>query len=106
MHADVKQYLKTLPMNHYDLVVMDPPTFSNSKKMKDFLDIQQDHVELLNQTLKAMKPGGILYFSNNARKFELYEAEIQASSIKDITKATTPFDYEGKLKRWCWRMIK
>ena len=104
--ADVKQYLQTLTPNTFDLVVMDPPTFSNSKKMKDFLDIQQDHVELLNQTLKAMKPGAVLYFSNNARKFELYEAEIQASSIKDITKATTPFDYEGKLQRWCWRMVK
>lgn len=104
--ADVKQYLHTLTPNTFDLVVMDPPTFSNSKKMKDFLDIQQDHAELLNQTLKAMKPGGVLYFSNNARKFELQEAEIQASVIKDITKATTPFDFEGKLLRWCWRIIK
>lgn len=104
--ADVKQYLHTLTPNTFDLVVMDPPTFSNSKKMKDFLDIQQDHVELLNQTLKAMKPGGVLYFSNNARKFELQESAIQASVIKDITKATTPFDFEGKLLRWCWRIIK
>ncbi len=104
--ADVKQYLCTLTPNTFDMVIMDPPTFSNSKKMKDFLDIQQDHVELLNQTLKAMKPGAVLYFSNNARRFELYEAEIQASAIKDITKATTPFDFEGKLQRWCWRMIK
>ncbi|NCU05105.1 MAG: methyltransferase domain-containing protein [Chitinophagaceae bacterium] len=104
--ADVKQYLHTLPANTFDLVVMDPPTFSNSKKMKDFLDIQQDHVELINLTLKAMKPGGILYFSNNARKFELHESEIQASVIKDITKPTTPFDFEGKLQRWCWRMIR
>jgi 23S rRNA (cytosine1962-C5)-methyltransferase len=85
---------------------MDPPTFSNSKKMKDFLDIQLDHVELINQTLKAMKPGGVLYFSNNARKFELHENELQTSVIKDITKATTPFDFEGKLQRWCWRMIR
>jgi len=61
---------------------------------------------LLNQTLRAMKPGGILYFSNNARRFEFQESEIQASEIKDITKATTPFDFEGKLQRWCWRIIK
>lgn len=104
--ADVKQYLHTLPANTFDLVVMDPPTFSNSKKMKDFLDIQQDHVELINLTLKAMKPCAVLYFSNNARKFELHESEIQASLIKDITRATTPFDFEGKLQRWCWRMIR
>lgn len=104
--ADVKQYLQTLPPNTFDLVIMDPPTFSNSKKMKDFLDIQKDHVELINQTFKAMKPGGVLYFSNNATRFELNIEAIHASVINDITKATTPFDFEGKLRRWCWRMIK
>lgn len=104
--ADVKQYLDTLTPNSLDIVVMDPPTFSNSKKMKDILDIQQDHVQLINQTIKALKPGGILYFSTNARKFQLEGENIQASLIKDITKATTPFDFEGKLQRWCWRMVK
>ncbi|MBX9781778.1 MAG: class I SAM-dependent methyltransferase [Chitinophagaceae bacterium] len=104
--ADVKQYLETLTPNTFDLVVMDPPTFSNSKKMKDILDIQRDHAELLNAALRAVKPGGVLYFSTNARKFELNEKEIKASVIKDITKATTPFDFEGRLLRWCWRMIK
>jgi 23S rRNA (cytosine1962-C5)-methyltransferase len=104
--ADVKQYLETLTPDTFDVVVMDPPTFSNSKKMKDFLDIQEDHVELINQTLRAMKPGGILYFSNNARKFELQQHKIEATTIKDITKATTPFDFEGKLQRWCWRMVR
>ncbi|MFT3847021.1 MAG: class I SAM-dependent methyltransferase [Lacibacter sp.] len=104
--ADVLQYLHTLEPESFDLVVMDPPTFSNSKKMKDFLDIQLDHVELLNLAFKATKPGGVIYFSNNARKFQLNENEIHASEIKDITKSTTPFDFEGKLHRWCWRMIK
>jgi 23S rRNA (cytosine1962-C5)-methyltransferase len=104
--ADVLEYLQTLTPNTFDIVVMDPPTFSNSKKMKDFLDIQKDHVVLINQALRALKPGGVLYFSTNARKFELNEAAIEASVIKDITKATTPFDFEGKLLRWCWRMLK
>jgi 23S rRNA (cytosine1962-C5)-methyltransferase len=104
--ADVKQYLHTLTANTFDLVVMDPPTFSNSKKMKEILDIQRDHTELLNQALRALKTGGILYFSTNARKFQLNAAEIEATVIKDITTATTPFDFEGKLQRWCWRMIK
>lgn len=104
--ADVKQYLNTLTPHTFDLVVMDPPTFSNSKKMKDFLDIQQDHAALINQTLYAVKPGGILYFSTNARKFKLQESDIKATVIKDITKATTPFDFEGKLQRWCWRIVK
>jgi 23S rRNA (cytosine1962-C5)-methyltransferase len=105
--ADVKQYLKTLPAGYFDIVVMDPPTFSNSKKMgDDFLDIQRDHVELINDCLAAMKPGGILYFSNNFRRFELYKDKIKAASIKDITKATTPFDFEGKLGRVCFEVGK
>ena len=106
IHADVKQYLKTLPMNYYDLVVMDPPTFSNSKRMKDILDIQRDHVELINDMLKAMKPGGILYFSTNFTQFIIDSEQIKSDQIKDITKATTPFDFEGRLKRWCYKIIK
>jgi 23S rRNA (cytosine1962-C5)-methyltransferase len=106
IHADVKQYLKTLPINFYDLVVMDPPTFSNSKRMKDILDIQRDHVELINDMLKAMKPGGILYFSTNFTQFIIDSEQIKSDQIKDITKATTPFDFEGRLKRWCYKIIK
>jgi 23S rRNA (cytosine1962-C5)-methyltransferase len=106
VHADVKQYLKTLPSNKYDLVVMDPPTFSNSKRMKSVLDIQLDHAELINDVLRAMKTGGILYFSTNYSKFILETDKIHSTQIKDITKATTPFDFEGRLKRWCYKIIK
>ncbi|RFM28336.1 methyltransferase domain-containing protein [Deminuibacter soli] len=106
IHADVKQYLKTLAPNQFDLVVMDPPTFSNSKRMKDFLDIQRDHVELLNDVLAATTSGGTVYFSTNFTRFVLDTEQIKAVNIRDITKATTPFDFEGKLKRWCYKMEK
>ena len=105
VHADVKQYLKTLTPNSYDLVVMDPPTFSNSKRMKDILDIQRDHVELINDVLKAMRTGGILYFSTNFTQFKIDTDNINSDNIKDITKATTPFDFEGRLKRWCYKIV-
>lgn len=106
-NADVKQYLQELKPNMFDLVIMDPPTFSNSKKMKDdFLDIQRDHVELINNVLYAMAEGGVLYFSTNFTKFLLDEGSIKSSQIKDITNATTPFDFAGKLKRYCWKIIK
>ena len=104
IHADVLQYLDTLAPNSFDLVIMDPPTFSNSKRMKDFLDIQADHVTLLNKTLKAMSPGGVIYFSTNYRRFVLDQENIQAAEIRDITKATTPFDFQGKLFRWCYKI--
>lgn len=106
IHADVKQYLDTLPPASFDIVIMDPPTFSNSKRMKDFLDIQRDHAGLLNKTLQAVSPGGIIYFSTNYRKFELEKEKIDASDIKDITRATTPFDFEGKLFRYCFKIWK
>ncbi|HUP14251.1 MAG TPA: class I SAM-dependent methyltransferase [Niastella sp.] len=106
IHADVKQYLDTLAPASFDLVVMDPPTFSNSKRMKDFLDIQRDHAELLNKTVQALAPGGVIYFSTNYRKFELNHEMINASDIKDITRTTTPFDFEGKLFRYCYKLRK
>ncbi len=106
VHADVKQYLKTLKPESFDIVIIDPPTFSNSKRMKDFLDIQRDHVELLNDVLTATTQQGIVYFSTNFSRFVLEADKIVATDIKDITKATTPFDFEGKLKRYCYRIVK
>jgi 23S rRNA (cytosine1962-C5)-methyltransferase len=106
VHADVLQYMKTIQPNSYDLVILDPPTFSNSKRMKDFLDIQRDHVELINDALAVLSEGGTIYFSTNFSKFVMEGELINAAEIKDITKATTPFDFEGKLKRWCYKISK
>ncbi|MFY0254690.1 class I SAM-dependent methyltransferase [Chitinophaga sp. 30R24] len=106
VHADVLQYLDTLKLNTYDLVIIDPPTFSNSKRMKDFLDIQRDHVALLNKVLLTTKKDGVVYFSNNYRRFALDADQIEASSIKDITNQTLPFDFQQKMIRKCYRLIK
>lgn len=106
IHQDVKQYLKTLPPNSFDLIIMDPPTFSNSKRMKDFLDIQRDYAELLNDALQSTTKNGIIYFSTNLSTFKLEPEKIKASEIKNITKATTPFDFEGKLQRFCFKIIR
>jgi len=106
VHADVLQYLDELAPDSFDIVILDPPTFSNSKRMKDFLDIQQDHAELINKCLRVMKPGAILYFSTNYTKFQLAVADLNAASVTDITKATTPFDFSGKLRRSCFKIVK
>jgi 23S rRNA (cytosine1962-C5)-methyltransferase len=103
--VDVLQYLPTLDKESFDLIVLDPPTFSNSKSMKDVLDIQPMHVELINECLRVLSPGGVLYFSTNARKFELDEAGVNGK-VKNITTATTPFDFKGKLLRWCYMITK
>ncbi len=106
IHADVKQYLKTVPEKSFDLIVMDPPTVSNSKRMEDILDIQKDHVELINVCMKILDEKGILFFSTNYTKFNIEQEKLLASEIKDITKQTTPFDFAGKLKRQCFRIAK
>jgi 23S rRNA (cytosine1962-C5)-methyltransferase len=106
LHEDVKQYLQTLPTGYFDLVIMDPPTFSNSKRMEDFLDIQRDHPTLINQVLSAMKPDGTLYFSTNFSRFQMQIEALMDCTIKDITKATTPFDFQGKLNRFCYLITK
>jgi len=106
IHADVLQYLKTLQPNSFDVIIIDPPTFSNSKRMKDFLDVQRDHVTVINDALKSLSQNGIIYFSTNFSKFVLDEKNIKASSVKNMPKATTPFDFEGKLKRFCFKIGK
>ncbi len=106
VHADVKQYLKQIPAGYFDIIIMDPPTFSNSKRMDDILDIQRDHAELIRDCLAGLKPGGKLYFSTNFRKFSM-DAEIaKMAAVTDITKKTTPFDFEGKLARYCYQIGK
>jgi 23S rRNA (cytosine1962-C5)-methyltransferase len=74
--------------------------------MDDFLDIQRDHVDLINNCLRILKQDGVLFFSTNFSKFQLKEKSINASLIKDITKATTSFDFAGKLNRQCFKITK
>jgi 23S rRNA (guanine2445-N2)-methyltransferase / 23S rRNA (guanine2069-N7)-methyltransferase len=78
----------------YDLIFLDPPTFSNSKRMDDVLDVQRDHRALIDRCMALLAPGGKLVFSNNAQKFKL-DAEIgQLYKVTDISRATLPKDFE------------
>ena len=101
---DVLAWLEKAQASSYDLVVCDPPTFSNSKKMDATFDVQRDHPALLNQCLQLLKPDGQLLFSTNNRRFRLFDDHIDAASIRDITRQTTGFDFEGKLDRQCFEL--
>ncbi|ACY18211.1 class I SAM-dependent methyltransferase [Haliangium ochraceum] len=91
----------------FDLAVLDPPTFSNSKKMRDVLDIQRDHVELIARTLDLLVPGGVLYFSTGYRRFKLEREALRgARRIDDITAETTPEDFRGHRPHQCWRLVR
>ena len=105
IRGDVLQELPKLSNDYFDIIVLDPPTFSNSKSMKDIFDVQSMHVELINQCLKKLKREGQLIFSTNARKFEIHADAIEGV-VKEITTSTEPFDYKGKLLRWCFSISK
>ncbi len=106
LQEDVLQFLKNLESNSYDLIILDPPTFSNSKRMESELDIQRDYIDIINKCMNALTDKGQLIFSTNYRGFNMDVEKIKAASIKDITKQTTPFDFEGKLRRVCFLIEK
>lgn len=103
--GDVLQLLPKLQNNYFDIIILDPPTFSNSKSMKEIFDVQQMHVDLINICLDKLISGGELIFSTNARKFQLDKESIKGN-VQEITTTTEPFDYKGKLLRWCFSIVK
>lgn len=107
IRADVKGWLAEPIRQKYDLIILDPPTFSNSKAMLDILDVQRDHVEMIEACLLRLNPGGTLYFSTNFRKFKLDEHALKDRAlIKDISAATIPQDFKNKKIHYCWELIK
>ncbi len=82
----------------YGLIFLDPPTFSNSKRMEDEFDIQRDHVKLIHACANLLTPDGILIFSTNNRRFKLDHKPLRDLTITDITEKTIPEDF-GRNKR-------
>ena len=78
----------------FDLIFVDPPTFSNSKRMEGVLDVQRDHVGMITRAGKLLRPGGRLVFSTNYTRFKLDTAALSNFSIEDIGPATIPKDFE------------
>jgi 23S rRNA (guanine2445-N2)-methyltransferase / 23S rRNA (guanine2069-N7)-methyltransferase len=78
----------------YDLIFLDPPTFSNSKRMDDILDVQRDHASLIDSCMALLARGGKLVFSNNAQKFKLDGMLSERYKVTDISRATLPKDFE------------
>ena len=88
----------------YDLAVVDPPTFSNSKKTERVWDVQRDYVELLARLPELMSPGGVVYFSTNFRRFKLDESALPQFSVREISRQTVPEDFRNRRIHRCWRM--
>lgn len=99
--ADVLQWLSR-STEQFDLIVCDPPTFSNSKSMREVFDVQRQHPELIRACLRRLSSAGVLYFSSNRRGFCLDPA--LAAQATDITEQTTPPDYRGHQPHRCWEI--
>ena len=82
----------------YDLMFIDPPTHSRSKRMEDDFDVQRDHVRLLTLAGALLAPGGTLLFSNNFTRFKLEQSSLSAFEIEDISVATLPWDFRRSPK--------
>ncbi|GAA5523471.1 ribosomal RNA large subunit methyltransferase K/L [Microbulbifer aestuariivivens] len=88
VEADCLQWLTSAQQNrrsHYDLIFLDPPSFSNSAKMHGVLDIQRDHADLIRQCMVLLAPGGALVFSNNLRTFKMDAAVLEAFQVQNLS---------------------
>ena len=99
VRMDVFRYLSEAQSRRekFDLIVLDPPSFSNSKKMQGVLDVQRDHATLIRQSLDLLAPGGELFFSTNLRDFSFDIGAVADARIADITARTIPDDFRN-----CW----
>lgn len=102
--SDVMEWLAR-DNGEYDLIFIDPPTFSNSKRMEGVFDVQRDHVHLLDLAMARLAKGGVLYFSNNFRKFQLDEVLAQRYRVEEVSAQTLDPDFarNAKIHR-AWRL--
>lgn len=96
IQADCLQWLKEDVSERYDVIFMDPPTFSNSKRMEGVLDIQRDHAELIELAMARLAPGGLLIFSTNLRKFVLDDALTARFSVTTMGTKSVPHDFSRR----------
>ncbi len=105
VQADVLGWLEQPPTETWDLIFVDPPTFSNSKRMERSFDVLRDHVELLSRAAERLAPGGEIVFSNNHRRFRMEADAMPHLEIRDVTRSTIPKDFERNPRiHGCWRL--
>ncbi len=111
IRADCKDWLKQQvdkpDKSLFDLIFLDPPTFSNSSRMEDYFDIQRDYIDLINNALELLTTNGRLYFSTNFKRFNLDKQFFSNVLIQDISALTIPEDFARNAKiHYCWEIQK
>ncbi len=92
--------------SRYDLIILDPPTISRSKKMEEMFDIQEEYVPLIRICLALLNPRGTIFFSTNSRKFLFDEKYFTGAIIQDISTKTLPADFSDPKIHRCWKITK
>ncbi len=103
VRADCLRFLES-ENEKYDLIVIDPPTISRSKKMDQMFDVQEDYPFLIFQSLKLLAPGGIIFFSTNSRKFAFDPTLFETCFIQEISHKTLPIDFSDPKIHRCWKI--
>lgn len=102
---DCCEWMK-ISRDRFDMIFLDPPSFSNSKRMDHVLDIQRDHVTLVNAAMRLLNPDGVLYFSTNFRQFKLDEKLKEKYAIEDVTFQTIDQDFKRDSKiHYCFKIM-
>ena len=105
--ADCIDWVRGQRGARYDLIFLDPPTFSNSKRMQDHFDVQRDHVGLLQAVSSLLSEEGVLIFSNNFRRFKMDTESLSTLHIEDITARTIDKDFERNARiHTCWKIVR
>jgi 23S rRNA (cytosine1962-C5)-methyltransferase len=105
LRSDVFEYLERAvrERRRFGLIVLDPPSFSNSKKMREVLDVQRDHPHLIKACLELLTPNGELYFSTNRRRFKLDPQLANSHGCLALSERTVPEDFRRHTPHLCWR---
>lgn len=106
IQADCLEWLRQVAgRRRFELIFLDPPTFSTSKRMEGTLDIQRDHVDLIRAACALLEPDGVLIFSNNLRRFRMDREALGDLDITDISAETLPRDFARNPRiHNCWRI--
>jgi 23S rRNA (cytosine1962-C5)-methyltransferase len=106
VRADCLKFLddEIRSQNRYDVIVIDPPTVSKSKKMDQMFDIQRDYIFLIAKARQLLLPRGVIYFSTNSRKFKLDPTEFKGLSFVEISQKTLPLDFHDPKIHRCWKI--
>jgi len=104
VQSDVMAFLERMrrARARFDLIMLDPPSFSNSKRMSETFDVQRDQLQLLTAALALLAPAGELFFSNNRRGFRLDPRVTDLAKVQEISGQTVPADFKRQLPHRCW----